>query len=590
MKSRNIVLDVFKGLAILSVILYHAKILTYGYLGVDIFFVIGGYLITKSLISSIEKDKFSYIDFVSRRLVRLWPLAIIISIVSFVIGYYVMLPSAFKNTCYSAIGTCTFTNNIIQYITSGSYWVVINEFKPLMHTWYLGILFQFYLLYPFVFIFSRHFSRNYVRTSIIILMIISILSLTTYILPNEDESINFYLLHARLYELVIGGLVALTYSKLMHKVSNNILPILLCLFFILLCINDTYDITKARLLFTVILTVVIILYSEGNIIQLPYTNGGGMFLKFVASLGIASYSLYLWHQVILAFYRYIINYELNIGAYILTIGLSLLIGYLSYLYIEKPLSSYVENSRKNRLLILVLCFVGTIILSWYSVKFYLTEGVVRDVPELDIHLNNPQSYVPGSYNSRIEDLYNKDFPPYNSKQNVLVVGDSYARDWINILLESKIKNINIVYSLDKDKDLRKKIAQADIIFLANHAPADKYVDYLPAMLSKKFYRVGHKDYGNVIGTIYNQAKITDNYKLTIPYRNDTINAAERIEYKGMYINLMDSIRNPDGSICLFTQDKKLISNDGIHLTKAGAQKYAQLMNLSSIFSNNDLDK
>ena len=116
MKSRNIVLDVFKGLAILSVILYHAKILTYGYLGVDIFFVIGGYLITKSIISSIEKGKFSYFDFVSRRLVRLWPLAIIISIVSFVIGYYVMLPSAFKNTCYSAIGTCTFTNNIIQYI------------------------------------------------------------------------------------------------------------------------------------------------------------------------------------------------------------------------------------------------------------------------------------------------------------------------------------------------------------------------------------------------------------------------------------------------------------------------------------------
>lgn len=110
------------------------------------------------------------------------------------------------------------------------------------------------------------------------------------------------------------------------------------------------------------------------------------------------------------------------------------------------------------------------------------------------------------------------------------------------------------------------------------------------MLSKKFYRVGHKDYGNVIGTIYNQAKITDNYKITIPYRNDTINTAERIEYRGMYINLMDSIRNPDGSIYLFTQDKKLISNDGIHLTKAGAQKYAQLMNLSSIFSRNDLDK
>lgn len=117
----------------------------------------------------------------------------------------------------------------------------------------------------------------------------------------------------------------------------------------------------------------------------------------------------------------------------------------------------------------------------------------------------------------------------NGKKNVLVIGDSYARDCMNILLESNTENVNVVYS----KDLRKKIAHADVIFLANHGSVDLYIDYLPAMMKKQFYRVGDKFFTRGIGVFFNQEKNENLYKQTIPYHNVPTNAVERIEFDGM---------------------------------------------------------
>ncbi|MBQ6653381.1 MAG: acyltransferase, partial [Prevotella sp.] len=165
MNSRNQILDLFKGIAIIAVILYHANLFTYGYLGVEIFLVIGGFLITKSILRSYEKGNFSYWSYICNRLVRLWPLALIISAIALLGGYFTMLPDAYKNTCETAVGTATFTNNFVQYITSGDYWDTANEYKPLMHTWYLGVIFQFYVLYPFIFMLCHRFSNDFVKST-----------------------------------------------------------------------------------------------------------------------------------------------------------------------------------------------------------------------------------------------------------------------------------------------------------------------------------------------------------------------------------------------------------------------------------------
>ena len=581
--SRNNILDIFKGIAIVAVILYHAGLLTYGYLGVEIFLVIGGYLITKSIMHAYEKGYFSYWDYLCKRLVRLWPLALLITVVSLAGGYFSMLPDAFKNTCETAVGTSTFTNNFVQYITAGNYWDTANEYKPLMHTWYLGVMFQFYLLYPFIFMLCHRFSRNYIKTSRIVLAIIFVCSLLFFSLPGTDNAVTFYLLPARLYEFALGGILALSsYNKEDKNVGNKIMAAFILSSVLLMCINDSFDMAKVRLLMTVTLAACVILYSERESV-FPTPSASQKILSIFVPLGMASYSLYLWHQVILAFYRYFFNDTLTLWSYLLTIGLSVVVGYLSYLCIEKSITSYTKKGRSRTYIVLSLCVVATILICAVSLKYYKTQGVVRDIPELEVSLSNPSSWEPQEYNARITDLYEKPFPPRNGKRNVLVVGDSYGRDWMNVMLESHIEGINLVYSKDIAKDLRKKIALADIIFVANNAPIDKYVDYLPAMMQKRFYRVGHKGFGRGIGCAYNKARMSGDYSISQPYKKDVINADERIEFQGMYINLMDSIRNADGSVNLFTTDKRLITHDGIHLTRAGAKVFAKKLNMNELF-------
>ena len=213
MQSRNNTLDFFKGIAIIAVVLYHAGILTYGYLGVEIFLVIGGYLITKSILHTYERGHFSYWNYLCKRLVRLWPLALIITVLSLLGGYFTMLPDAYKSTCETAIGSATFTNNFVQYITAGNYWDTSNDYKPLMHTWYLGVIFQFYILYPLVFMLCHRLSHNFVKASMGGVVSVFVLSLAFYLFPKTDTATDFYLLPSRLFEFAIGGILALPAKK-----------------------------------------------------------------------------------------------------------------------------------------------------------------------------------------------------------------------------------------------------------------------------------------------------------------------------------------------------------------------------------------
>lgn len=565
----------------MAVILYHAGILTYGYLGVEIFLVIGGYLITKSILRTYEKGQFAYWDYLCKRLVRLWPLALIITVLSLMGGYFTMLPDAYKNTCETAIGTCFFANNFIQYITAGNYWDTSNDYKPLMHTWYLGVIFQFYLLYPLVFMLCHRLSHNFVRASRVVLVSVFFLSLTYYLLPKADTAADFYLLPSRLFEFAIGGILALPAKRSITGNEGKVFVAFLLFAVVLIGLNESFNMMKVRLLLTVFLAVLVVLYSERDVpMAIPHW-GTKIHASFVAC-GVASYSLYLWHQAVLAFLRYIVSDEFSFMTYIFVILLSLIIGFLSYRFVEDKIASFTKTCRYGTYKVLAVCLMTTCFTSAFALKYYRTQGVVRDIPELDVRLNIPSSWAPQDYNSRITEMFEKPLPAIdNGRRNVLVVGDSYARDWINVLLEGGLKNVNLLYAKDIPSDLREHIAWADVIFVANNAPIDRYVSYLPAMMQKKFYRVGHKNFGRGIGCAYNHARMSNDYSQFVVPVYDDINEDERIEFQGMYINLMDSIRNAGGSINLFTADKRLITHDGIHLTRAGAKEFAKRINVAS---------
>lgn len=148
--NRRCDIDAIKGMAILAVILYHIGLLESGYLGVDIFFVLNGFLIVPGIVKAVLSHEFNYTSFLKKRFGRLMPVLLIGCIVCLIVGYISMLPDDYENLSESVIASIFFSNNILSKITTGNYWDTVNEYKPLMHTWYLGIVMEFYIFVPFI--------------------------------------------------------------------------------------------------------------------------------------------------------------------------------------------------------------------------------------------------------------------------------------------------------------------------------------------------------------------------------------------------------------------------------------------------------
>lgn len=161
MSERIKLIDVLKAVSIVAVVLYHVGICHMGYLGVDVFFVIAGYLTTKQVYTKIVNNRFKYTKFVLYKTIRLLPLVVVLNISCLVIGFFWMLPNDYEAVSKSVIASNFMSENILSYRNIGNYWDVWNEYKPQMHLWYLGVLFKFYLIYP---IFVKFFNIVQIKT------------------------------------------------------------------------------------------------------------------------------------------------------------------------------------------------------------------------------------------------------------------------------------------------------------------------------------------------------------------------------------------------------------------------------------------
>ena len=152
-QQRIVIVDSVKGLSILAVMLYHFwAILPYGYLGVDIFFVISGYFMARGLMRQFENNTFKYFNYVIKKAVRLLPLILIVLLISLIVGFFVMLPDDYENLSESVVASSVFANNVLQCITTKNYWNIVNTYKPLMHLWYVGVLMQAYVFIPLIYL------------------------------------------------------------------------------------------------------------------------------------------------------------------------------------------------------------------------------------------------------------------------------------------------------------------------------------------------------------------------------------------------------------------------------------------------------
>ena len=573
-----------KGIAILGVVFYHANLFSYGYLGVDIFLVIAGYFTTKSIVNQYNNGNFSYWGFLKNRLVRLWPLVIIISILSLALGYFTMLPTNYKNTAETALGSSVFLNNFVQYITAGDYWDASNEYKPLMHTWYISLVLQFYILYPLFFIVVHRLSKDWKGLIFKVLSFVGLLSLVLYSLPILTPAFHFYLLPSRLFEFIAGGLLVLLPAIEEKRITWKVWSCLL-LIILLIAFNENLNAQQYRLLAIVFTTTLLVwlITAKINFITIPN-------FKILSFLGMASYSIYLWHQVIIAFYRNIFTDQLNIWEYIYVIGASLVAGGYSYYFIEQGVDKLIKKNSQATKYVLSICCIIVFPISYLSVIFYKHEGVVRDIPELETYIAKPATWATLVYNDTIH-KYDIDFPN-NGKRNVLVVGDSYARDWYNILKESNYADsLNLSYHKALDNVLYDRIRKANYIFLANHGDFNLFDSFIPQMAKKKLFRVGDKRFFSSPCLIYNKRLFDDSYyNQKINIANDILNRniKEKVIFGDGFINMMDVIKDGSGQYNIFTPEHKLISHDGLHLTRAGARYYAHKLNISKLFNRAQL--
>lgn len=265
--------DVLKAVAIIAVVLYHMGICKFGYLGVDIFLVIAGYFTSKSVEKHII-NRGGYLSFILNRAFRLWPLLLLIGIVCLTFGWFMMLPDDFENTAQSVVATNFFGNNILESITTKNYWDVGNDYKPLMHTWYVGLLMQYYVIVPLLlFIAGNYISEANKRrkVNIILTSLLGLLSLFLYII-SDDASAKFYYLPYRLYEFCAGALVYYLFAHKNIDIKKSVVKIAISIIYLcviaLLFIELDFISRPIKLIAVVGLTALLIdLMSRVNIEQ-----------------------------------------------------------------------------------------------------------------------------------------------------------------------------------------------------------------------------------------------------------------------------------------------------------------------------------
>ncbi|WP_103174942.1 acyltransferase family protein [Paracoccus sp. SY] len=325
-------IDGLRSVAVLPVILFHAGvgIFSGGYVGVDVFFVISGYLITTIILGQIVEGRFSLLDFYNRRSRRILPALFLVIACTIPPAFLLMLPSQFQDFSQSVAAVSIFSSNILFWLESG-YFSAAAELKPLLHTWSLAVEEQYYVLFPLLLL---GLWRLGARTALLILGAIFAASLVaSQVLATRAPGANFYLLPSRAWELLAGSLCAIWIIR--SGRSGNALLSTLGLALILASIfvydSDT-PFPSIYALAPVGGTALIILFADAG------TPAGRLLsMRAPVFIGLISYSAYLWHQPLFALARLAHHDQepplaLMMGLAVASLGLA----FLSWKYVEQP--------------------------------------------------------------------------------------------------------------------------------------------------------------------------------------------------------------------------------------------------------------
>lgn len=602
-------IDGLRAFAVLSVIIFHffPEILTGGFVGVDIFFVISGYLITSIIFKELDADIFSFKNFYARRIKRIFPSLITVIISIFVIGWFLFIPPDYAQLGKHIMSGTAFISNIILWQEVGYFDSSIQS-KPLLHLWSLSVEEQFYILWPFLLWMA--WKRKINLLLVVISVFIASFVLNIVIVQN-DKMAAFYLPHARFWELLAGSILAWLHrhpsqiQKNIEKQANalSLLSIIILITSVIF-INENMLSYGIWAIFPVFGTAIII--STGNkshSVKLLLSN------HVMRWLGLISYPLYLWHWVFLSA---AFNAQIsNIQAKIFLIFLSVFAAFLTYEVIEKPL----RFSKKKHITLYLCLSMATLFALGCHV--YTNKGYPSRFPEnlrsiVNYSFDNEKAYREKTCFldefQTFSDFKNCPTPLPLKQKSLVLWGDSIAAH----LYPGYLKNFGQQYNIIQRTASRcppilktafpnrphcKAINDEMLKYLSLNAP-DKLIlsafwaDYDTTSLEftiKKLKEIGIKEIEIVGFTPQWNTPLQKNLYLyykkfgEIPYRSNFSLThytypydkymTQRIAKIGIrYISLVKILCNQEGCLNrLKDENDSLIVWDGLHLTDKGSE-------------------
>ena len=449
LRHRNDI-DGLRAVAVLPILLFHAGVtaLPGGFLGVDIFFVISGYLITGILQRDMDAERFSLWRFYQRRAVRIFPALFAMLLTVLAVGWAVMLPNELARLGVSAASAAAFVSNI-RFWQAVDYFGGVAETKPLLHTWSLGVEEQFYLFFPLLLLgIHKWLPRLLVPT--LWLAVIGSFALGL-VVPDRYAAASFYLIPTRAWELGLGGLVALgAFPRLGTGGRQAAAAVGLAMILAsIVAIDASWSIPSPWSLPSCLGAALLIAYGEGAATSRLLTP---LPMRWVGAI---SYSLYLWHWPVITFWRLTHSMTLRPAETVGLVAASLAAGALSHYLIEQPvLRRYRSDPRAKRIALAGLVGVLATALVSLGVARFGPEWIrlspdVRRVAAWDAYPGSPEQIAQfregtcfaSGQNGRFDHDYCLKLS--DTKRNVVLLGDSHAAHYWRPL-QQRFPAINLI--------------------------------------------------------------------------------------------------------------------------------------------------
>ncbi len=437
-------IDGIRGVAVLFVVLYHADItfISGGFIGVDVFFVISGYLITSIILKDCKDNQFKILNFWKRRIRRILPALLSMMLFCLIVGYFLYLPEDFKNLGQQVFSQTFFASNILFYLQSG-YFDSANETKPLLHTWSLAVEEQFYFFFPVALYIAWKFFRKYVVHIIVLVFILSFV-FSIYGVAHHPSA-TFYMLPTRAWELLIGSLIvflpSIPISSLIFRFFLGFAGVCALLLPAFLYTSETAFPGLAALPVCVGTAILIWLHKNN---ETPIKKI--LAWKPFVFIGLISYSWYLWHWPSIVFTKYYFYEGAPQTILIIAILISFIMAIFSWKFIEQPFrNTETVLFKKPVILLYSLVFMG--ILGMLS---FLTDihknSISPSVLKYAAGVNDINPRRDECHYSNIEKLL-ENGPCFINKQKTLPITFLSFGDSFSTTLQPVLENLSQKYNI-----------------------------------------------------------------------------------------------------------------------------------------------